>query len=29
MAPVNALADAMPDPRWRAVIERDRQWYAP
>ena len=23
---MNTLADAMLDPRWRAVIERDRQW---
>ncbi|WP_411282308.1 bifunctional DNA-binding transcriptional regulator/O6-methylguanine-DNA methyltransferase Ada [Gemmatimonas sp.] len=26
MAPLNAAPDATIDPRWRAVVERDRQW---
>ena len=26
MAPMNSAPDATVDPRWRAVVERDRQW---
>ncbi|QJR36605.1 bifunctional DNA-binding transcriptional regulator/O6-methylguanine-DNA methyltransferase Ada [Gemmatimonas groenlandica] len=26
MAPMNSVPDATIDPRWRAVVERDRQW---